>query len=651
MVVHALQTRRQESRQNDARYRALFTSMPTAVFVCDRDAVIQDFNPRAAALWGREPARGVEKHCGSVRLWLPDGTWLPHDRSPMLEVLRSGIPLHDVEALIERPDGSRLPVLVNFAPLTDERGEIIGAITSFTDISELKQARAQIGEYDRRFRDMIDALPVAVYTTDAQGRVTHCNPAAAAGRTPLLGKDEWCVAWKLFQPDGTPLAHADCPMAQALRDGRAVHGTQIIAERPDGTRRWMEVYPSRLLNADGEVTGGINMLVDITERKALEFELRSNATQLADADRRKDEFVAILAHELRHPLPPIRHATQLLKQPGGSAESIQLAATMLERQVDHMVRLVDDLLDASRVSRGQIQLRRGRIELSSAVHHAVEAAQPLYARMQRKLSVTLPSAPLYVEGDPVRLAQVIGNLLHNACKFSELGGVVGLHATREDDQAVIRVHDTGIGLSAEQRPRIFDLFTQIDTSLERSVGGLGIGLTLVKHLVALHAGTVEVRSPGLGQGCEFVVRLPLLEETAAAASLPPPRAAPGSVVPRRILVVDDNRDAAISLAMLLRLDGHEVHLSHDGKAAVEAAANLRPDLMLLDIGLPKLNGYEVCRQVRTQPWSAGMTLVALTGWGQEEDRRKSTAAGFNGHMVKPVDLDSLSILLASLPPL
>jgi CheY-like chemotaxis protein/two-component sensor histidine kinase len=328
---------------------------------------------------------------------------------------------------------------------------------------------------------------------------------------------------------------------------------------------------------------------------------------------------------------------------------------MMERQISQMVRLVDDLLDVSRISRGKIELRKGSIELASAVNQAVEAARPLVESKSLDLSVSLPPKPIYLNGDPVRLAQIIGNLLNNACKFTNKGGRIWLTAelSSERDQSpvgvLIRVRDTGIGIAADQLPRIFEMFTQLDTSLERSVSGLGIGLTLAKNLVELHGGTIKVHSAGAGQGSEFVVRLPV---SAEAPKPPPPEPASNELKTapsRRILVVDDNEDSAESLTILLSLAGHKTHTAHDGLEAFEAAETFKPDVILLDIGLPKLNGYEVAHKIREKPWGQAMVLVALTGWGQDEDRRRSREAGFNHHLTKPVDPLALTNLLARLP--
>lgn len=298
----------------------------------------------------------------------------------------------------------------------------------------------------------------------------------------------------------------------------------------------------------------------------------------------------------------------------------------------------------SRITQGKIELRRERLELSPLLTQAVDAATPLYLGMGHELTLTVPQRPLIVNADGTRLAQVVGNLLNNAAKFTDRGGLVTVTAERDGADAVLRVHDSGIGISPEQLPRVFDMFTQVDTSLERSRGGLGIGLTLVRRLVEMHGGSVFATSPGLGRGSEFVVRLPLASELPETQSTSPSGDAPAPR--RRVLIVDDNKDGAESLAMLLTLEGHETHTAHDGLAALEAAERLRPEIVLLDIGLPLLNGYEVCQRLREQTWGKAMKLVALTGWGQEDDRRKSSEAGFDHHLVKPVDHVALARLIA-----
>lgn len=407
-----------------------------------------------------------------------------------------------------------------------------------------------------------------------------------------------------------------------------------------GLHRFFDVYAFR---ANGWPERHVAVLfADVTKRTLAEKALR-------EADQRKDQFLALLAHELRNPLAAIRNAVQILLRDEGDAQTGRSASEILNRQVEHMIRQVDDLLDVSRISRGKIELRKDRAELASVVNHAVETVRPFCESLSHELTVTLPPKPVFLLGDPIRLAQIVGNLLNNACKFTDRGGRIWLIGDVQGNQVVIRVRDTGIGLAREQRDRIFELFAQVDSSLERARDGLGLGLTLVKKLVEVHDGTVEARSAGLGKGSEFVVRLPLLSGLAPAAAREPSRVKPEKTVSRRILVVDDNRDSAHSLAMLLKLWGHKVDTAYDGLEAIERAASFRADIILLDIGMPRLNGYEAARRIRRQG-QKGLRLVALTGWGQEEDRLLSEEAGFDAHLVKPVDLDALTKLLAKWTP-
>lgn len=377
---------------------------------------------------------------------------------------------------------------------------------------------------------------------------------------------------------------------------------------------------------------------------------RRNEEALLKADRRKSEFLALLAHELRNPLAPIWNAIQILGQSAGDDTRVAPVVEMMHRQVLHLRRLVDDLLDVSRISRDRIVLQKRPVELAAVVRQAVESIRPLCESLEHQLSVELPRQPIHMEADAARLTQVVGNLLSNACKFADPGGLIRLTVEPEGQQAVIRVVDTGIGLLPEQCPRIFEMFTQLDASLERSRDGLGIGLTLVKELVEKHGGTVEARSAGLGQGSEFIVRLPVLMEPSRGAPRLPSGEKRGTTVRRRILVVDDHQDSAATLAMLLKMSGHEVHTASDGVEAIEAAAKCQPHAVLLDIGLPRLNGYEAARRIREQRGGRGPALVALTGWGQAEDRRRSREAGFDAHLVKPVDHLELMTLLDELLP-
>ncbi|HEX9206598.1 MAG TPA: ATP-binding protein [Steroidobacteraceae bacterium] len=410
--------------------------------------------------------------------------------------------------------------------------------------------------------------------------------------------------------------------------------------RRDGSVMWVRSAGRFFYDDAGrKAVRFVGVFVDVTdEKRAIE--------QLQEADRRKDEFLAILAHELRNPLAPMRNAIALLRAKGLPSPELQWARDVIERQMEQLTRLIDDLLDMSRIRSGKIQLRRERIDLAQVVHGAVEASRPLLDQYAHQLAIELPAEPIPLHGDLVRLAQVFCNLLNNAARYTPRGGSISITAGREGATAVVRVRDNGIGIPADMLPKIFDMFTQVDRSLERTRGGLGIGLTLVRKLVELHGGTIEARSGGAGQGCEFIVRLPVAEPATGTVPAPSPRetarTAPAS---RRILVVDDNRDAADGLALLLQTSGHEVQVAYDGCEAVRAARAFQPDLVFMDIGLPGLNGYDAARAIRGEPWGQRMALVALTGWGQDEDRRRSREAGFDHHLVKPVSFeDALQVL-------
>jgi signal transduction histidine kinase len=384
---------------------------------------------------------------------------------------------------------------------------------------------------------------------------------------------------------------------------------------------------------------------------------RANAA-LKEEDRRKDEFLAILAHELRNPLAPIANSIEILKQFEGNGELCRQARDTMGRQLALLVRLVDDLLEVSRIRRGKIELRRSRVELSVIVRQAVEGVEPYARRKGQRVDVSIPAESIPLDADSVRLTQVIGNLLNNAAKFTPSGGHIELAVERKGDEVSIRVRDDGIGIAPEQLERIFEMFTQLDSSLERSEVGLGIGLTLVRNLVELHGGSIEARSAGTGRGSEFVIRLPVAEAgrmpsddrastTSAAARSTEPTVQRGAGL--KVLLVDDNRDAAHTMAMLLRYDKHDVVIGADGLEAVETAARIEPDVVLLDIGLPTLNGYEAARRIREQLGDA-VTLIAVTGWGQEEDRQKSKEAGFDHHLTKPVEPQVLMKMVRDLAP-
>jgi signal transduction histidine kinase/CheY-like chemotaxis protein len=369
---------------------------------------------------------------------------------------------------------------------------------------------------------------------------------------------------------------------------------------------------------------------------------------LRQADKRKDEFLATLAHELRNPLAPLRNSVNLLHLTASDdPATVRLCETM-ERQVNQLVRLVDDLLEVSRITRGKIELRQENVELATVARNAIETSRPVIDNAGVQLAITLPQEPIIVHGDPVRLGQVFSNLLNNAAKYTNAGGQIWFTARKQGDEAVISVRDTGIGIAADVLPNVFDMFMQVDRATNRAQGGLGIGLTLVRSLVELHDGSVSVQSEGPGTGSEFVVRLPVVAEKQRSARVEPSSSAYGAIPSRRILVVDDNVDSAKTLGMLLKYLGADVHVVNDGVAALAAVEKYRPDVVLLDIGMPGMDGYEVARRIRELEGVGGVTLIALTGWGQEDDRRRTREAGFDHHLVKPADIVALQTLLGTL---
>ncbi len=430
---------------------------------------------------------------------------------------------------------------------------------------------------------------------------------------------------------------------QVYRSGESYFGTGVAvklarhADQP-AEERFVDFVYQAFRDSDGAVVGIVVHGVDQTTRYHAEQAMK-------DADRRKDEFLAILAHELRNPLAPIANYAQLLEHCADDGEAVKRASVAMQKQVDQMVRLIDDLLDVSRISSGKIELRRDRIELASVVRQALDATRPYYEQRRTESVVTLAQDAIYVDADSARLSQVIGNLLHNAAKFTNEGGHVWLSVEREADMAVLRVRDDGIGIDPGQLTGIFQLFTQADTSLERLSGGLGIGLALVRKLVELHGGEVEATSGGIGRGSEFVVRLPVAD-TESAQHDTRHRAAANPSSGKRILIVDDNRDACDSMAQLLQVCGHDTKTAYDGLAGVAAAETYSPDVILLDLGMPNLNGYDACWRIRAQPSNGTTLLIALTGWGQAEDKRRTKEAGFDAHLVKPVDVAKLEGLLA-----
>jgi signal transduction histidine kinase/CheY-like chemotaxis protein len=426
-----------------------------------------------------------------------------------------------------------------------------------------------------------------------------------------------------------------------MAQGREFRNEEVQIERPDGSRITVLVNIDPLRDEHGRVTGAINVFHDTTALKQAEAALR-------EADRRKDEFLATLSHELRNPLAPLRNALNLLRLSGAAGGPLASTHQMMERQVDHLVRMVDDLLEISRISLGTFELRKERVALDAVVRTAIETSDPLIRGAGHELVVSLPAEPVWLEGDPVRLSQILANLLNNAAKYTDPGGRIVVRAQRTGTEVEIAVEDNGQGIAPDELPRVFGMFTRSEQSRWSSQGGLGIGLALARRLAQMHGGAVEAHSGGPGKGAVFTVRLaPAAAPTALPSGdgLGPAR---GTAPRRRILVVDDNRDAGDSLGMILRHLGADVHVARDGDEALAAFAAYEPAVVLLDIGMPGMDGYEVARRMRALHPARRSALVALTGWGQEEDRRRAREAGFDHHLVKPAQLAALQALLASL---
>ena len=638
----------EHARLRTEQFETLFNDAPVGIYLIDADFRLCLVNPCALPFFG--PIADLIGRDVSEVLHI---LWRPAQAEKTIRQIRhtmqTGEPSLVTEMIEKRADRQVTECYewqINQIALPDGRP---GVVCYFRDISERVLAQRTVSESEARFRALFDHGPIAMYCVDAAGVLQEYNHNAQAmwGREPRRDDpaERFCGAFRLYLPDGTPVLHPDTPVADVL-NGRIefAKDVEVVIERPDGSRITVISNVVPLKNARGNITGAINCLYDITARSLMEHQTLTHAAALADMDRRKDEFLAMLSHELRNPLAPISNAVRLLRLQK-SDDPVQLQArTVIERQVAQLNHLVDDLLEVSRITTGQVQLRQEHVALGGIVERAVESTHPLITQRRHTLSVQLPTEPLWVYGDAARLEQVVVNLLTNAAKYTDEGGRITLSVALEGGDAVLCVQDTGIGIAPELLPRIFELFTQAQRSLDRSQGGLGIGLCLVQRLVELHGGTVAVHSV-LGSGSEFAIRLPVVANWAPAVPAAPTAAQASTSC--RVMVVDDNIDAAQTLADLLTLTGHEARLAYDGLAAVAVALAWCPDVVLLDIGLPGLNGFEVAKRIRLEAAHSAMVLVALTGYGQASDRQRAHEAGFDHHLVKPADFDEVEKILAA----
>ena len=572
-------------------------------------------------------------------------------------ILTAGETIHDASAierlgnvtLLDRP--LRLPTF--FAALQTALRCRRHQYQIREHLQERAATESALRASEERLRFSLEAGQLGFWQHDLAADSLYCSDLCKAhfGRAPEdpLSHDEVLAT---VHPEDRDRARQVIGEAVAQREGYVLEYRVLC---PEGAVRWLMVRGHASYDAAGKAVSTFGVTLDITEQKSAEAvqaeqaeQLRLLSESLHEAARRKDEFLAMLAHELRNPLSPVASAVEIMRARPSRMQG-ERAREVVERQLHHMSRLIDDLLDVSRITTGKITLKKERLDLVEALERALEAAHAFITRSGHDLEAQFPEIPVYAYVDPVRVEQVVTNLLHNAAKYTEAGGIITLTLEAGDECARIRVRDTGIGIPPNLLGQVFDLFTQGERSLDRSQGGLGLGLTLVRNLTLLHGGSVEAFSEGSGCGSEFVVTLPLLQESSAEAadhtpSLPPMTAARANP-PQRVLVVDDNRDAAETLAELVELWGFDVEIAHDGLAALQRATEWEPGLVFLDIGMPGLNGYEVARRLRADHRFEDVTLVALTGYGQQEDFERSRAAGFDHHLVKPVEVAQLQTLL------
>jgi PAS domain S-box-containing protein len=620
-----------------ARLAAIVTSSQDAIISKDLAGVIKTWNRGAEHLFGYTAAEAIGR---PVTMLIPEDRL---DEEPqILARIRRGEPIEHYETVRQCKDGTLLDISLSVSPLCDGSGRVVGASKVARDVTYRKRAESTMRESQERFRMLADNMDQLAWTCDTLGNCTWYNQRWLDYTGMSFDETKGWDWSKVQHPDH--LERVVERVRQSAEAGLPWEDTFPLRGK-DGEYRWFLSRAVPIRDAAGNVACWFGTNTDVTALRELEDKNSKQAQALADLNRRKDEFLAMLSHELRNPLAPILNAVQLLRlQKDGSAIQRE-AHGMIERQVSQLARLVDDLLEVSRITTGRIHLQVDRLDLRLVVERAIEATRPLAGQKSQSIAKSLPEWPVCVLGDAVRLEQVVVNLLNNACKYTDHKGHIAIGLALQEDEAELRICDNGIGIAPDVLPRIFDLFAQADKSLDRSRGGLGIGLALVQSLVTMHRGRVEAHSTP-GQGSEFIVRLPAIGGPDVSIAKPA-ETLHSSAYSLKVLVVDDNVDAAKGMAMLLRTYGHDARVAHDGAAAMQAALEYVPDVVLLDIGLPVINGFQVAQWIRKEPALNNAVVIALTGYGQESDRRRSQEAGFDHHLVKPVEFATVEAILSA----
>lgn len=627
-------------RKTEQLQRFILDSIPQKIVTTKPDGSVDYFNPQWLEYtgltfeqlkdWGWKQfihADDVDEH---VRAWL--------------HAVDTG-EVYEHESRFRRADGEYRWHVSRGVPMRNEEGRIVMWVGANTDIHDIKLIELALKDSEVRYRRLFETAKDGILILDMEsGRIADANPfmgdLLGYSHEQFLGKELWEIG--LFSDKA-----ANEAAVRTLQESGYIRYEHLPLETSNGQRVEVEVV-ANAYREDHHKVIQCNIR-DITERSRLEKQMQEQTTALADLHRRKDEFLAMLSHELRNPLAPISNAVQLLSLQKYESKLEHKALAIIDRQVRQLTRLIDDLMEVSRITSGRIHLQQDRVMLNGIVAHAVETVRPLIQQRRHELELSLPTEPIWIHADAARMEQVVVNLLTNAAKYTDEGGQIGLTVRQEGDDAVLRVRDSGVGIAPELMPRIFDLFTQAERSLARSQGGLGIGLALVQRLVEMHEGKVEAYSV-LGHGSEFVVRLPLLLASEPLPKPPKSEASEQLGSALRILLVDDNVDSAQSLEMLLESSGHDVKTVYDGPTALEIACEFRPNLVLLDIGLPGIDGYEVAKRLRQNSDLSKVVLVAMTGYGQETDRLRSQDAGFDHHLVKPVEFEKVRHILATVSP-